>query len=354
MISTNSEEISYVEAILAAQTKILSDNEKSLVIGINVASPSAIFGSVRGLSQAFGSQRIIESPASENAMTGIALGLATSGHVPILVHQRMDFAILSFDMLINQVAKWKYMYGDKLTAPIIIRMIVGRGWGQGPQHSQSLHNVFMHVPGFSLYMPSSPQDIYSGLLEASKMDSPSIFFEHRWLYESVGEVDKRRVSLENRTRTLSFSESSVLTVITISFSTLETLRAKKILDERDVFIDIFEVVRLDDLDLDSVLESINRTGKLLIVDIGHVFAGAASSILSELTIRGAYFSVAPKILGLPNYPTPTAPSLTKSYYPKCVDILFAVKQILSLPFRFSDPDDGCQLDVPGNRFIGYY
>lgn len=354
MISTNSEEISFVDAILAAHTKILRDNEKSLVIGINVASPSAIFGSVRGLSQEFGPQRIIESPASENAMTGIALGLATSGHIPILVHQRMDFAILSFDMLINQVAKWKYMYGDKLRAPVIIRMIVGRGWGQGPQHSQSLHNVFMHVPGFRLYMPSSPQDIYSGLLEASQMDSPSIFFEHRWLYESIGEVDKRKNSLEKRTRSLSFSERSVLTIIAISFSTLETLRAKKILDDRNIFIDVFELVRLDDLDLEDVLESINRTGKLLIVDIGHAFAGAAASILSELTIRGACFSEAPKILGLPNYPTPTAPSLTASYYPRCVDILYAVKQMLSLPFGFSDPDENSQLDVPGNRFIGYY
>lgn len=347
-------DLSYVNAILAAQTKILTENEKSLVIGINVTSPSAIFGSVRDLIQTFGPKRIIESPASENAITGIALGLATSGHTTILIHQRMDFAILSFDMLINQVAKWNYMYGDKLKSPLIIRMIVGRGWGQGPQHSQSLHNIFMHVPGFRLYMPSSPQDIYSGLMEASRLDSPSIFFEHRWLYESTGTVDTSKERLEYTTRPLSVSDKSLLTVVTISFSTLETLRAERILQKQNVSIDVFELVRLDKLDLEPILKSIKRTGKLLIIDIGHSFAGAAAAVLSELISQGASFGHAPQILGLSNHPTPTAPSLAKDFYPRCIDILKAIKEILSLSTNFSDPDVNRHLDVPGDRFIGYY
>jgi len=347
-------ELSYVDAILAAQTKILIENDQSLILGINVTSPSAIFGSVQGLFQTFGPQRVIESPASENAMTGIALGLATSGHVPILVHQRMDFAILSFDMLINQVAKWNYMYGDKLHAPLIIRMIVGRGWGQGPQHSQSLHSTFMHVPGFRVYTPSSPQDIYSGLVEASRIDSPSVFFEHRWLYDSRGEVDKSKEFLEHSTKTLSDSNASSLTVLSISFSTLEVLRAEKILRKQNIVIDVFEIVRLDQLDLESILESLNRTRKLLIVDIGHAFAGAGAAVLSELVTLGAIFDERPQILGLPNHPTPTAPSLAKHYYPRCIDILNSVRELISLPISFVDPDEGNQLDIPGDRFIGYY
>jgi pyruvate dehydrogenase E1 component beta subunit len=161
MTGANIGSTTYVEAILAAQRKILMEKSNSLVLGINVTSPSAIFGSVKGLYEEFGDKRVIETPSSENAVTGIALGLATSGHIPILVHQRLDFAILSFDMLINQLAKWQFMYGDNLSAPVIVRMIVGRGWGQGPQHSQALHNLFMHVPGFRVFSHSSPQDIYS-------------------------------------------------------------------------------------------------------------------------------------------------------------------------------------------------
>ncbi len=347
-------EITYVEALLVAQRKILKNNSKSLLLGINVTSPSAIFGSVKGLYQEFGPNRVIETPASENAVTGIAIGLATSGHVPILIHQRLDFAILSLDMLINQLAKWRYMYGDNLTAPVIIRMIVGRGWGQGPQHSQALHNLFMHVPGLRVYSPSSPQDIYSALIEASVANDPTILIEHRWLYDTSGIVDESEVVLKNPTRCHSFSNKSLVTVVCISFSALEVLRAKAILESQKIELDVFEVVRLDVLKIDSILESIQKTGKLLVTDIGHEFAGASAAIISELVKRGAHFQIAPIVLGLPNYPTPTSPSLSATYYPSCLDILNAIKHLTSLNTKFEDPDVNLELDTPGNRFIGYY
>jgi len=354
MKTSDATEMSYADAILSAQMHILRENSKSLVLGINVTSPSAIFGSVRGLHQTFGSKRVIETPASENAMTGIALGLSTSGHLPILIHQRMDFAILSFDMLINQVAKWKFMYGGNLKAPMIVRMIIGRGWGQGPQHSQSLHSVFMHVPGFQVYLPSTPQDMYSAFLEASNSDSPSIFFEHRWLYETTGKVDLTKNCLEAKTRSVLRNSKGLLTVISLSFSSLEVLRAARILEEQAVFIEIFELIRLDELDLEAIIESVKLTKRLLIVDIGHSFAGAASAVLSELVIRGISLSENPIILASPRHPTPTAPSLAKDFYPRTIDILNCVKKLLSLSINFSDPDEGVNLDVPGNRFIGYY
>lgn len=344
----------YVEAILDAQRKILSENSKSLILGINVTSPSAIFGSVKGLYEEFGDSRVIETPASENAVTGISLGLATSGYVPILVHQRLDFAILSMDMMINQLAKWRFMYGDKLSAPVIIRLIVGRGWGQGPQHSQALHSFFMQVPGFRVFSPSSPQDIYSSLIEATTKESPSIFIEHRWLYETIGEVDQNQKVLINHTRVHSMSKNSIVTFVTISFSTIEVLRAKNILETKGIHIDVFEVVRLDNLDLDSILDSITKTGTLVIADIGHEFAGAGSAILSEIVKRGIVLKKPPIILGLPNYPTPTSPSLTASYYPSCLDILQTITKLASLEVSFEDPDNGLSLDVPGNRFLGYY
>lgn len=348
------ENMTYVEATLAAQRRILVEKNKSLILGINVTSPSAIFGSVKGLYEEFGENRVIETPASENAITGIALGLATSGHIPIMVHQRLDFAILSFDMLINQLAKWRFMYGDYLSAPVIVRMIVGRGWGQGPQHSQALHSLFMHIPGFRVFSPSTPQDIYSSIVEASNLNCPSILIEHRWLYSTSGNVDQTQIELKNPTRTHALSESSLVTVVTISFSTLEVLRAKTILEHSGVKIDVFEIVRLDQLELGLILESIHKTGKLLIADIGHKFAGAASSILAELVIQGAKFQQAPMILGLPNYPTPTSPSLSATYYPSCLDILKAITNLSGLDLHFIDPDHESMVDIPGDRFIGYY
>lgn len=132
------------------------------------------------------------------------------------------------------------------------------------------------------------------------------------------------------------------------------LYAPRILQKQNVSIDVFELVRLDKLDLEPILKSIKRTGKLLIIDIGHSFAGAAAAVLSELISQGASFGHAPQILGLSNHPTPTAPSLAKDFYPRCIDILKAIKEILSLSTNFSDPDVNRHLDVPGDRFIGYY
>ena len=345
---------SYVNAILAAHKNILINFPNSLLMGINVTSPSAIFGSIQGLHNEFGNDRVIETPASENAVTGIALGLATSGYIPILIHIRLDFAILSLDMLLNQVAKWKYMYGEKLKAPLIIRLIVGRGWGQGPQHSQALHNIFMHVPGFRVFTPSTPQDIYSSLLESASSDSPTIIVEHRWLYETHGEIDYQQASLINNCRVHSNSKKSVTTVVTTSFSTNEVLRAKYILKKEKIYIDVVEVVRLDQLDLTAIIKSLRKTQKLLIADIGHEFAGAGSSILAEIVKHGIDFKTPPIILGLPRYPAPTSPSLSSSYYPSCHTILKTILKMNSLEIDLEDPDKDQMVDVPGNRFIGYY
>lgn len=323
-------------------------------MGIGVSSPSAIFGSIKGLYKKFGSNRVIETPASENAVTGIALGLATSGFIPILVHIRLDFAILSMDMLINQVSKWKFMYGEKLKAPLIIRLIVGRGWGQGPQHSQALHNIFMHIPGFRVFSPSTPQDIYSSLLESAHSDSPTVIIEHRWLYETIGQINYQQKKLLSATRIHKISEKSIITVVTTSFSTIEVLKVHSILEKQNIFIDVIEPVRLDELDLSQILKSLEKTKKLLITDIGHEFAGAGSAILAEIVKTGVEFNTPPRILGLPRYPTPTAPSLSALYYPSCETILNNILEMNTIKLHIEDPDKGHMTDVPGNRFIGYY
>lgn len=345
--------IKYSDAILLAQREILSENSKSLILGINVNSPDAVFGTVRNLLKEFGPDRVIETPASENAVTGICIGLATAGFLPILIHIRMDFAILSFDMIINQLAKWKYMYGDQLRSPVIIRMIIGRGWGQGPQHSQALHNVFAHIPGLQVFLPSTPQEIYSTLVFAAKSNNPTIILEHRWLYNQLGYIDLNQKK-PTATRKILTSPDSQITVVTISFSTIEALRAVDVLKDTKLKIDLYEISNLHELDLEAILKSIETTKNLLVIDIGHKYAGAASTIISELVLKGAKFSNSPRILGLANYPTPTAEYLTKDYYPRAIHIINSIKEILKLDFNFVDPDDDKHLDIPDDRFIGYY
>jgi pyruvate dehydrogenase E1 component beta subunit len=234
-------------------------------------------------------------------------------------------------------------------------MIIGRGWGQGPQHSQALHNFFVHIPGFRVYLPTTPQDAYLAILKSSKTKEPTIVFEHRWLYELTGQVD---ISIQDEnllgTRIVHSHKQSKVTLVTISFSTLEALRAQTFLSENSVEVDIIEVIRLDTLDLQPILESIRKTEKLVIMDIGHRKAGVASSILAELIKCNIQLSCPPVIIGLPEYPTPTAPSLSRHYYPKPFEVANTVMNLLELPQMTIDPDENSQLDIPENRFIGYY
>lgn len=345
--------ISYSEAILLAQKQILTENKKSLVLGINVSSPDAVFGTVKNLIEEFGSNRVIETPASENAITGICMGLATAGYLPILVHQRMDFAILSFDMIINQLAKWNFMYGGQLDSPVIIRMIIGRGWGQGPQHSQALHNFLAHVPGLQVFLPGNAQEIYSTLMFAAKSKKPTIIFEHRWLYNQIGTIDLNE-EVPQPTRSIAIFPESQITLVSISFSTIEAMRAVAIFRELNVKIDLFEISNLHNLDLTNILKSCANTKNLLVIDIGHKYAGAASTIITELVIMGAEFESPPRILGLENYPTPTSASLAKDFYPRAINIINSIQEILELNFSIPDPDENRHLDIPDDRFIGYY
>ena len=151
-------------------------------MGLGVPDPKGIFGTTIGLQKKYGSKEFFDIPLSENAMTGVALGSAITGMRPIFTHQRLDFSLVAMEQMVNQAAKWHYMFGGKMKAPIVIRMILGRGWGQGPQHSQILHNWFAHIPGLKVVMPVSPSDAKGMLISAVEDDNPVIFLEHRWLY----------------------------------------------------------------------------------------------------------------------------------------------------------------------------
>ena len=141
-------------------------------MGLGVPDPKGIFGSTLGLAEEFGSSRVFDIPLSEHAVTGIAIGSALTGMRPILTHQRVDFALVSIDQIVNQAAKWHYMFNKSMRVPLVIRMIIGRGWGQGPQHSQSLHAWFAHIPGLKVIMPSTAYDAKGLFLSALYDDSP--------------------------------------------------------------------------------------------------------------------------------------------------------------------------------------
>src|SRR5438445_2013324 len=174
--------LKFHEALREAADLCLSRDPRVYLIGLGVPDPKGIFGTTLGLQQKFGAQRVLDMPTSENGITGVAIGSAIAGMRPILTHQRLDFALLAIEQMVNQAAKWHYMFGGRMKVPLVIRLILGRGWGQGPQHSQSLHAWFAHVPGLKVVMPATPHDA-KGLLIASVQDNnPVVFLEYRWLH----------------------------------------------------------------------------------------------------------------------------------------------------------------------------
>ena len=174
--------ISYSQAINKALEEEMTRNKKLVCFGLGATDYMKFFGTTKGLKEKFGEQRVFETPTSENAMTGIGIGMSLYKNPCIMMHQRLDFFLLAMDQLVNSAAKWHYMFGGLKSVPITIRLVVGKGWGQGPTHSQSLQSWFAHIPGLKVVMPSLPSDAYN-LLKASIRDpNPVIFIEHRWLH----------------------------------------------------------------------------------------------------------------------------------------------------------------------------
>ena len=181
-------QLKYREAIDEATRQAMAKDERIFVMGVGVDDPKGIFGTTRGAFEQFGGTRVFDTPLSEAALTGMGVGAAMRGFHPLLVHARNDFLLLTMDQIVNNAAKWRYMCGGKLRVPLTIRAIIGRGWGQAAQHSQSLQAMFAHVPGLSVIMPSSPADAKGLLMTALSSDGPVICLEHRWLYDKSGPV----------------------------------------------------------------------------------------------------------------------------------------------------------------------
>ena len=188
-------EIKYFGAIREALDQSMQEDANIFIIGEGVPDPKGIFGTTSGLREKYGEKRVLDMPVSENALTGVCIGAALTGLRPVLMHQRVDFSLLSMDQIINNAAKWHYMFGGQLKVPLVIRMIIGRGWGQGAQHSQNLQALFSHIPGLKVVMPSTAYDAKGLLISSIKDNNPVIFLEHRWLHNISGFVPEESYTI---------------------------------------------------------------------------------------------------------------------------------------------------------------
>lgn len=326
-------DIKFCEAILQATEQLMEMDSSIYIMGLGVPDPKGIFGTTAGLEKKFGSERVQDMPTSENAMTGIAIGSALVGMRPIMTHQRVDFFLLAFDQLINNAAKWYYMFGGQLKVPLVIRLIMGRGWGQGPQHSQTLHSLFAHIPGLKVVMPSNPYDAKGLLVSAVKDDNPVIYLEHRWLHNIHGQVPKELYSIPLGKAKI-VMEGKDLTIIACSHMTLEAFKAATYLQLEGISVEIIDLRSLVPLDKAAIFASVKKTGHALILDPDWKTCGFAAEIVSLLAEEAFdCLKAPPKRVTYPDRLTPTSWALANHFYPSTKDIVVAALDLLKHPIQ---------------------
>lgn len=321
-------ELTFREALLEAHTQMLEKDERVFVIGEGVDDPGGVFGSTKGLHEKFGRERVIDTPLAENGITGIAMGAALAGMRPILVHMRVDFLPLSMDQLFNHAAKWHYMFGGKVNVPIVVRAIVGRGWGSAAQHSQNLHALFAHVPGLKVVMPSTPYDA-KGLLMASVYDgNPVIFIEHRWLYEGMGHVPETPYRVPIGKGTVR-REGKDATIVALSHMVKLSMDAAATLAAEGIECEVVDLRTLSPLDDGIVTDSVKKTGRLVVADTGWKSFGVGAEVTARVVEKAFKSLKAPVVrVNPPDVPTPSSHVLEDAYYPGPEDIVSAVKRVL--------------------------
>src|SRR3984893_17062332 len=214
--------LSYVDAIREATDQEMARDPSVILFGLDVDDPKAIQGTARGLLQKYGAERVFGTPLSEDAMTGAAIGMALAGLRPIHVHIRMDFLMLAMNQLVNVAAKSRYMFGGRVSVPLVVRAIIGKSWGQGAQHSQGLYSFFAHVPGLKVVAPTTPHDAKGCLIAAIRDDNPVIYVEHRILHFQQGPVPEESYTvMPGKARITARGED--VTLVGISYMQLECL-----------------------------------------------------------------------------------------------------------------------------------
>lgn len=347
-------QLKFGEAINDALHVAMAADPSVICYGLGATDPKAIFGTTANLEKRFGGARVFDMPTSENAMTGVAIGASLNGIRPVMVHQRLDFFLLAMDQLVNAAAKWHYMFGGQISVPITIRLILGRGWGQGPTHSQNLQAWFAHIPGLKVVMPSTPESA-KGLLLASIFDpNPVVFLEHRWLHNSVGEVPEGDYRLPIGVARTARSGAD-LTIVASSYMVVEALHAAKYLETEGIECEIVDLQTVNPLDWDGIYASVEKTGRLLALDTGYETGSVSAEVIARVAMnRMSRLKCAPARLAMPDVPEPTSFGLTKGFFIRAGEIAERAMTMCGKDgVRARDAlQEPIPHDVPGSWFTG--
>ena len=344
---------SFKDSINRALVYSMKKDKNMLCFGLGTTDPKGVFGTTLGLEKKFGKKRVFDMPTSENAMTGVSIGASLNGIRSVVTHQRLDFFLLAMDQLINSAAKYHYMYGSQLSVPITIRLIIGRGWGQGPTHSQNLQALFNHIPGLKIVAPTFPNDAKSMLISSIFDPNPVLFLEHRWLFDLK---EKRKSGIKKIGRSNIILKGKDITVVSFSYLTIETIKASKILNKfYNINLEIVDLVSLKPIDYKTIFQSIKKTRNVIVLDTGFSSGSIANDIIYNIIHSKYKLNSKPIKLAMPNVPEPTSYGLTKNFYVDEIKISNQVLSSLKIKKRKHSIKNFSKKkyhDIPGDWFKG--
>ena len=319
-------EISYADALNEALMTCMNEDEHVVLMGEDIGAYGGIFQVTKGLLEKFGPDRVMDTPISEAGFVGAGVGAALTGMRPVVEIMFIDFTTVCMDMIINQMAKMRYMFGGRGKIPMVLRVNIGAGRGAAAQHSQSFHALFMHIPGLYVAVPSTPYDAKGLLIEAIRNDNPVIFVEHKKLYIQKGDVPEESY-------TIPFGKADVkrkgrdITIVATSAMVTRSLQAAKEAEKEGIDVEVIDPRTLTPLDKETITRSVVKTGRLIIADEGHKICGVASEISAIIAEESIYHLKAPILrVCSPDTPVPFSPPLEQCYIPDVKDIVPAIKQ----------------------------
>lgn len=320
----------YGTAMLSAFEYLLDKYPEVFVIGQGLWSPWYVGNSMTDLDKKFGAHRVIDTPVSESACTGAAVGASLAGMRPIVVHPRMDFMLYAMDAIVNQAAKWSHMVGGQASPGLTIRSIINRGGEQGAQHSQALHAWFAHVPGLRVVMPATVADARDLLIASVLSPDPVMFIDDRWLYDledDLPPVVERSLSLEGP-RCVRLGND--VTIVASSYSTRLALESADLLQQQGISADVIDLRVINPLDSSSIVNSVEKTGRLLVIDGGWAPCGLAGEVIASVVERVDIASLkkSPVRITLPFAPAPTASVMEQAYYPNVEQVIAQVRTLM--------------------------
>lgn len=308
--------IAYGSGLREGFHHLLSRHKDVFVIGQGLWSPWYVGNSMTNLDKEFGMERVIDTPVSEDACTGLAVGASLYGYKPVVVHPRVDFMILATNHIVNQAAKWGHMLGGNEYPAITVRGIVNRGGQQGAQHSQSLHSWFAHVPGLKVVMPATPLDARDLLIASTLYQGPVLFFDDRWLYEDEEPYQPvRELDLSGEGPKVVVPGTDI-TLVGAGYTTRQCIDAARTLKASGISAEVVDIRVIGPGNFDVVLQSVKKTRRLCVVDAAWATCGLSAEIIAYVTERleAHGLSSPPKRLAIEPAPAPTSAPLEEAYY----------------------------------------